>query len=161
MVGVTLADAQAYAEWKGKRLPSDVEWEHAAGPLATQRFPWPESSRELALASLGAGSESIPRGTDLVAEDHTGPYLALCRPVGSSSFDTTELGLMDMYANAAEWTESDGVIPTGATYQIVKGNDWADTRSYLKPLTDPRFAAHGSVNPRFGFRCAMSAPGQP
>lgn len=158
VVGVTYEEALAYAEWCGKRLPTDLEWLHAAGELADDRFPWAPEEIESVLAVRGGGASEIPRGTDLDAQMHRSWYLELCPSVGTSPFDMTQRGVMDMYGSVAEWTESSSVVPhTGERMQIVMGNDWADTRSQLQPLASARVAPSESRSPRFGFRCVVNA----
>ena len=96
---VSYNDAQAYADWVGKRLPTEAEWEHAArnGRNERQIYPW---------------------GTDLVVD---GQYQAntwqghfpqvhnvedgyeFTNPVGA--FGETPLGLTDMAGNVWEWTQ--------------------------------------------------------
>jgi formylglycine-generating enzyme required for sulfatase activity len=40
VVNVTVTQARAYAQWKGKRLPTALEWERAARGIDGNRFPW-------------------------------------------------------------------------------------------------------------------------
>jgi len=41
VVGVSSSDAEQYARWAGRRLPTEAEWEYAAmGGLIDKNFPW-------------------------------------------------------------------------------------------------------------------------
>ena len=43
VVDVTIAQARAFAQWKGKRLPTPQEWERAARGVDALRYPWGNS----------------------------------------------------------------------------------------------------------------------
>jgi sulfatase modifying factor 1 len=107
VVQVCHHDAQAYATWAGKALPSEAEWEYAArGGLESKVFAW--------------GDEFAPKGRQM-ANTWQGEFpwqnLLLDRyertsPVGS--FPPNGYGLVDMAGNVWEWT-SDFFTPQHAT----------------------------------------------
>ena len=103
VVHVTFADAEAYAVWAGKSLPTEAEWELAArGGLDGAAYAW--------------GEEFVPNNTymantwqgefpwqNLNADGHEGTS-----PVGA--FPPNGYGLHDMIGNVWEWT-TDWYVP--------------------------------------------------
>jgi formylglycine-generating enzyme required for sulfatase activity len=110
VVYVDLDDARAYADWAGKRLPTDQEWQYAAQGLDGRRYPW--------------GNEMLPGRCN---GGETGSTTAVnAFPNGRSPF-----GIYDLCGNVWEWTESersDGrtrfCILKGGSFFTAKGSGW-------------------------------------
>jgi len=110
VVYVDLEDSRAYANWAGKRLPTEEEWQYAAQGTDGRRYPW--------------GEQFEPERCNAGETGSTTPVKAF--PRGRSPF-----GCYDMCGNVWQWTESqrsDGrtrfCIIRGGAWYAAKGSGW-------------------------------------
>ena len=149
VVGVSWGDAQAYCQWAGLRLPTEMEWEYATRAGSVTRWSFGDDEKLLGDYVWFYGNS-----------EH------LTHPVGEK--EPNPFGLYDMHGNVLEWVEddwhenyqgapSDGRawidIPRGFA-RVLRGGSWnyANTdlfRCAFRNLSAPTYWCN-----YIGFRCA-------
>jgi len=141
--------ADAFCAWKGKRLPTEAEWEYAArGGLSGKPFP----------------SGDWIDGTEANYWDSGDPWDNDTAPVGYHT--PNGYGLYDMAGNVYEWTSDwysdtyysespvdDPQGPETGTMSTLRGGSWDDPPFHIRVTErhpDPRSMTYWNV----GFRCA-------
>jgi formylglycine-generating enzyme len=128
VVHVTAKDAEAYAEWAGKALPTETEWEYAArGGLDGATYGWGET-----FEPEGRAMAKIWRG--LFPSENFAPS-GLERTAPVRSYPANDYGLFDMIGNVWEWTADWYSAPTSASPCCGTGHPRPDATSSVDPAS--------------------------
>ena len=136
---VTYLDARTYANWLGRRLPTEQEWEYAArGGFAGAKYAWGDESPHIGESKANTWQGNFPHKND--GDDG---FLGVA-PVGC--YNPNNYGLYDMTGNLWEWTEtayladrqmdyrSEGYDPRqpGVTLKSIKGGSFLCSDNYCQ-----------------------------
>lgn len=171
IVGISWFDARDFCAWKGKRLPTEAEWEKAARGPDGKRYPWGDERATCKRAIIeehgekGCGLGKPPKGaTASVGSRAAGVY-----------------GLFDMAGNSWEWVQDwytksyaacgeacrgrDPKGPCGGAdecpgyrHRSVRGGSWWWPAKYASGSWRRAHLPGNKPFHHFGFRCAQSAP---
>jgi serine/threonine-protein kinase len=163
VVNVTFYDAQKFATWATKRLPTAEEWEKAARGTDGRPYPWGDI--------FDSERANIPK--DKAAARSAALAPAAAYPSGRSPY-----GALNMLGNAWEWVNTPAEVPEGDEFEGYQREGFPNLHPALS-RTEPYYQIRGgsfrfvpddptaliwdsspaperAATPQIGFRCAKS-----
>ena len=153
VVQVSWNDAQAYAAWVNKRLPTEAEWEKAAKGTDGRRWPW--------------GNVFNPKIEDITVHTNINNDVLIsvgCFPTGASPY-----GVYNLAGNAQEWVadwyapdyytltpKNNPEGPNTCRFRVLRGGSWKHVKAHHVLNTCRSFQMPNYSSNFVGFRCAWS-----
>jgi formylglycine-generating enzyme required for sulfatase activity len=150
VVGVSWKEAVTYCKWRGKRLPTEAEWEKAGRGKRPVKYPWGDSPPD---------SEKSNYNQEKMKTT----------PVGSYEKGKSDYGIYDLSGNVSEWVhdwhypeyylyspKENPQGPKKGKYKVIRGGNWRNNADYID-LTYRNATAPNVRNYTVGFRCVKTA----